>query len=131
MRLAWPNATQAKPRFDPAKLETVATLEELFSLCEKPEADDARSARYTLRLGNHRYPFMKFVVQEYLVDREYFFSVDTHDDHVMSPGDPEWDQWCQLKDFNRELKRDIEGEWAKEELQRSRRKRPLVLREAC
>ena len=35
--------------------------------------------QFTLRLGNPRYPFMKFVVGEHLIEGEYFFSVDTHE----------------------------------------------------
>lgn len=116
MRIAWEGATP-RPRFDPAQLDGVETLDELFALCEKPQRHEAASAaRYTLRLGNSRYPFMKFVVQEYLVEQEYFFSVDTHDDHLMTPEHPEWDEWCELKQHNRALKSRIEAAWTREEL---------------
>ncbi len=117
LRLAWPNPKNCKPRFDPAQLENVHTVQEIFALCERPEtAGEGQSARYMLRLGNDHYPFMKMVIQEYLVDREYFFSVDTHDEHIMSPDHPEWAQWLELKAFNRHLKSKIEAEWALESL---------------
>ncbi len=117
MRLAWPDSENRKPRFDPAQLEEVTKLDDVFALCERPEnSGEGRSARYTMRLGNDHYPFMKMVIQEYLVDREYFFSVDTHDEHIMSPDHPEWDEWCKLKTFNSQLKSEIESEWASESL---------------
>lgn len=117
MQFAWPDPANRKPRFDPKQLEDLNTLEDIFALCERPEGDGSgHAARYTLRLGNDHYPFMKMVIQEYLVEREYFFSVDTHDEHIMSPDHPEWAEWCELKTYNRGLKSVIEGEWAKESL---------------
>lgn len=117
LRLAWPDPETRKPRFDPKQLDSVTKLEDVFALCERPQhSGEGHSARYTLRLGNDHYPFMKMVIQEYLVDREYFFSVDTHDEHIMSPDHPEWAEWCELKTFNRELKSKIEAEWAREAL---------------
>ncbi|MED6335541.1 MAG: response regulator [Planctomycetota bacterium] len=114
MESAWPRPGATVPIFDPAQLDEVSTLEQLFALCRKPEGDGSAPAhsRYTLRLGNDRYPFMKFVIQEYLVDEEYFFSVDTHDDHIDIPeGNPDHDQWQALKAHNRTLKGAIEGTW--------------------
>ena len=64
------------------------TSRSLFgSLRERGRRRRGRPAsRYALRLGNHRYPFMKFVVQEHLVSTsEYFFSVDTHDNLEIRP----------------------------------------------
>jgi len=117
MQLAWPDPANCKPRFDPAQLEDLTSLDEIFALCERPEVGGGgHSARYMLRLGNDQYPFMKMVIQEYLVDREYFFSVDTHDEHIMSPDHPEWAEWCELKNHNRELKTKVEAEWVKESL---------------
>ena len=54
---------------------------------------------------------MKFVVQEYLVDGEFFFSVDTHDDLDVRPDTPDYDAWQELKRYNRELKAQIEAAW--------------------
>ena len=56
---------------------------------------------------------MKFVVQEYLVDEEYFFSVDTHDDIAIGPDNPDYDGWQDLKRYNAELKQEIEAAWVR------------------
>jgi CheY-like chemotaxis protein len=94
-------------------LEAATTLGDLFALCERPrQNDNVLLERYTLRLGNARYPFMKFVVQEYLVDEEYFFSVDTHDDLDVRPDNPDYDAWQELKRYNLDLKKRIEAAWA-------------------
>ena len=86
LEIAWPGDAQPRPRITVADLEGPCTLTQLFSRFEKPRHSDGQSTqRYTLRLGNIRYPFMKFVVQEYLVQGEYFFSVDTHDDLDVRP----------------------------------------------
>jgi CheY-like chemotaxis protein len=107
------------------ELASAVTVGQLFEHFEVPRhPPDGRGAddlgdhvgpvgahRYDLRLGNARYPFMKFVVQEYLVDEEYFFTVDTHDKLDVRPGAPDYDRWLELKRFNRELKQRIEDAW--------------------
>jgi len=114
---AWPGNGGPGPRIRLADLEAAGTLSELFARFEKPRASEgAVLQRYTLRLGNRRYPFMKFVVQEYLVDEEYFFSVDTHDDIDVRSDSPDYFAWIELKKQNQELKREIEAAWAKEHL---------------
>lgn len=114
MELAWPEPERANPWFDPRRLEGVASLEELFALFTSgSEAEDGpRCQRYTLRLGNASYPFMKFVLQEYLVDHEYFFSVDTHDALDIPEGSPDYDAWVELRERNQELKTRIEAAWS-------------------
>lgn len=111
---AWPpgggGAVVAAPRLPRDHLEGAATLGELFERFDRARTADG-SVRYTLRLGNPRYPFMKFVVQEYLVDGEYFFTVDTHDHLDVRPGSPDYDEWVRIKRFNRELKARIEDAW--------------------
>ncbi len=113
MKFAWPNTERANPWFDPVRLEGVNRMEDLFeyfsSSSDRKDAPECQS--YTLRLGNESYPFMKFVLQEYLVDHEYFFSVDTHDELDIPPGSPDYDEWVLLRDHNRELKELIEAEW--------------------
>jgi CheY-like chemotaxis protein len=52
-------------------------------------------------------------VQEYLVDGEYFFSVDTHDDLDVRSDNPDYDAWQELKRFNAALKQRIEAAWAR------------------
>jgi CheY-like chemotaxis protein len=114
---AWPTKQAPGPKFDVRKLEDAGTLGELFAHFERPRASDGEVLqRHTLRLGNERYPFMKFVVQEYLVDEEYFFSVDTHDDLDVRSDSPDYFAWLELKAQNQRLKREIESAWAREGL---------------
>lgn len=107
---AWPEDRPGTCRVGVGDFEECATLAELFERFDRPR-DGSPSARYTLRLGNWRYPFMKLVVQEYLVHSEYFFSVDTHDDLKITPEMPDYDAWVELRRFNRELKERIEAAW--------------------
>jgi CheY-like chemotaxis protein len=69
--------------------------------------------RYVIRLGNKHYPFMKLVIQEYLLNGEFFFSVDTHDNLAVDSTNPEYAEWRKLMRRNRELKIEIEADWAK------------------
>ncbi len=109
---AFPPDAQVRPRTTTADLETAATLSELLERFERPPGERAGDfARYALRLGNERYPFMKFVLEEYLVDEEFFFTVDTHDDLEVRPDAPDYERWTELKRFNRRLKDRIEGAW--------------------
>ncbi len=112
-RIAWPIAGPSRPKLDVDELVGCDTLDELFERFDRPKASQRgpTAARYTLRLGNWRYPFMKFVVQEYLVAEEYFFSVDTHDDLRITPGMPDYEGWCELRRFNAQLKDEIEALW--------------------
>lgn len=68
--------------------------------------------RYSLRLGNRNYPFMKLMLQEHLVAGEFFFAVDTHDQMEIKPDYPDYEQWTAVRRFNRELKRQIEQGFA-------------------
>lgn len=112
LEIAWPGTDFPRPRMSVKDLEGAHTLEELFKRFEHAKLlEGPLSPRYTLRLGNKRYPFMKFVVQEYLVDKEYFFSVDTHDDLDVRPDNPDYEAWQQLREHNRALKQQIEEAW--------------------
>jgi len=108
---AWPRGTGATPALSLEELRGQSELEGLFARFEKVEGGGGGLKRYALRLGNDRYPFMKFVVQEHLVNGEYFFSVDTHDQLDIRPDNPEYAEWTRLKAFNRRLKLDIEEQW--------------------
>ena len=68
--------------------------------------------RYSLRLGNRNYPFMKLLLQEHLVPGEYYFAVDTHDQLDIKADYPDYAAWNALRQFNRDLKLRIEGEFA-------------------
>lgn len=110
---AYPPGSVARTRIKVDELERIATVADLFARFERPcEAERGSLRRFTLRLGNARYPFMKFVVQEYLVDREFFFSVDTHDDLDVRPDNPDYAGWMDVKRFNQGLKHEIEDAWA-------------------
>ena len=108
---AWPRGTGATPALSLDELRGASTLDELFARFERVEGGGGGLKRYALRLGNERYPFMKFVVQEHLVVGEYFFSVDTHDQLDIRPDNPEYTEWQRLKSFNRRMKQEIEDEW--------------------
>jgi CheY-like chemotaxis protein len=111
---AWPEGSGRKSPFTLADIEGQTTLREMRELFDHPARGAGVShRRYTLRLGNHRYPFMKFVVQEYLVDGEYFFSVDTHDEMRVDPAMPDFAEWQELRAYNRQLKLTIERAWSR------------------
>ncbi len=80
----------------------------LFSK-EVDEQEGGRSrVRYTMRLGNRNYPFMKLVLQEHLVAGEYCFGVDTHDEMDIRPEFPDYKAWMAVQRFNSDLKKEIE-----------------------
>ena len=115
--LAWPPQEGGKAPYLPGPLTGDEGLGALFKGFEQGgDAGPAHSRRYTLRMGNSRYPFMKFVVQEFLVNGEFFFSVDTHDNLEVRPGAPDYAAWEELKVYNRELRDSIEERWSQESL---------------
>ncbi len=75
--------------------------------CVEPEPGHP-CIRYSLRLGNRNYPFMKLVLQEHLVVGEFFFAVDTHDQMDIKPDFPDYEAWMAVRRFNREMKQRIE-----------------------
>ncbi len=107
-RFAWPQGS--KSPISTADLEGFETLEEVLARFEKEEGGGTR--RLSLRMGNSRYPFMKFVIQEYLVRGEFFFSVDTHDNLEIRPDSPDFGEWELVKGQNRLLKAQIERAWS-------------------
>jgi len=111
MTHAFPDGGEARRPANVRELEDVADIHRLLARFERVHADDGGFERFALRLGNARYPFMKFVVQEHLVDDEYFFSVDTHDNLEIRPDNPDYEEWERLKTYNRELKRKVEAAW--------------------
>ncbi len=113
---AWPESEGQRPVPSAADLEGLTSLDELFGRFERVSGGGGGLKRYALRLGNQRYPFMKFIVQEHLVNGEYFFSVDTHDNLEIRPDNPDYEEWERLKDYNRQLKRTIESGWEQAEL---------------
>lgn len=110
---AWPDGGPVRPRAAPVgEFERAKTPQDALALFEREASSTNEAcARYALRLGNTRYPFMKFVVQEHLVQGEYFFCVDTHDNLSVRPNAPDYMAWEELKAYNRRLKVAIENEW--------------------
>lgn len=94
--------------------ENIARYLDRFE-AEAAEEDQAKLRRYVLRLGNRKYPFMKFVLQEHLIQDEFVFVVDTHDDMFDIPSS-EFDELRKIREFNREIKKQIEVLWADREL---------------
>ena len=91
----------------------VRRFDELFAqfLDESKEEGGRRLARYALRLGNQEYPFMKLVLQEFVQPGDFYFAVDTHDEMRISPDVPGYDEFLEVRAFNRNLKCTIELAW--------------------
>jgi CheY-like chemotaxis protein len=112
LRHAFPAGLAARPRITSADLTGAATMEQLFERMDRLRATDVEGCRrYSLQLGNHRYPYMKLVLEEYLVNGEYFFAADTHDNLDVRPHSPDYGAWQALKVHNRALKLEIESAW--------------------
>ncbi|MGH7163557.1 MAG: response regulator [Planctomycetota bacterium] len=78
---------------------------------ESEKSGDRVVHRYVLRLGNSRYPHMKLVLEENLVQNQYVFSIDAHDDLRVSPAAPDFDRWNAVREHNRALREEIERAW--------------------
>ncbi len=112
LRQAYPPSCSVAPPMTSAHWIGPATIEALLERLPRDGACEIEGGkRYSLQLGNHRYPFMKFVLEEYLVAEEYFFAVDTHDNLDVRADAPDYAQWLALKDYNRDLSASIEASW--------------------
>jgi len=80
---------------------------------ESMRAEERATGRYSLQLGNPAYPFMKLVLQEHLVEGEYFFEVDTHDEMFNVEEGAEAAELRQLKRRNLEVKEAVEDAWSR------------------
>ncbi len=97
-----------------------AAPEEVLQLFQEDVSEGAAGQsclRYTMRLGNRNYPFMKLLLQEHIVAGEFFFGVDTHDDMEIKPAYPDYEAWVAVRRFNSDLKRQIEISFAEAQLQ--------------
>jgi CheY-like chemotaxis protein len=105
-----------------------ASWQEVLGLFQKEvvEGEGRPCVRYTLRLGNRNYPFMKLVLQEHLVPGEFFFAVDAHDEMDIKPDFPDYEGWVAVRRFNRKLKQDIEAQLAAEGMPTAAAIRDLV-----
>lgn len=117
-------AEEAYPAGVPSRVKIPAGLEPgnvngsgsteamLASFVDESNHDAAGvNVRWVLRLGNERYPFMKLVLQEYMLEGEFVFAVDTHDAMEIRPNFPDYEQWQALKSFNAALRARIETRW--------------------
>ncbi len=110
---AYPAGCGRTPARSADEIKQHAGIDRPLALFDAPEGrSEGVLPRHVIRLGNHGYPFMKLVVQEYIVDDEYFFSVDTHDALKVSPEMPDYEAWRFVRRENRRLKDAIESAWA-------------------
>ncbi|MEZ6194377.1 MAG: response regulator [Planctomycetota bacterium] len=77
------------------------------------ECKEGCMRKFSLRLGNRRYPFMKLIFQESLVRDSFFFAVDTHDALDIKETTPDYQEWLAIKDYNCRVKSQVEAEWRK------------------
>jgi len=85
--------------------------------------------RFSMRLGNRNYPFMKLLLQEHLIAGEFFFAVDTHDQMEIGPEFPDYEQWMAVRKFNGELKRRIEDSFEQAGLDTASVVRKLIVQQ--
>lgn len=104
------DATRRKP-LDADKAEDVfhGFVEETR---ETTEGGQPGLERFTMRLGNRNYPFMKLVLQEHVLPGQFYFAIDTHDQMEIRPDFPDYEAWMKIRRFNFDLKRRIEESFA-------------------
>jgi CheY-like chemotaxis protein len=109
---AYPNGVPDRIKLSPVIASANTTKDLLGAFTDESKRDgDAHSQRWILRLGNERYPFMKFVLQESVLEGEFVFAVDTHDAMEIRPHFPDYEAWQKLKSFNLDLRLRIEDRW--------------------
>ena len=111
LELAYGAASKGRDRPDLA-LEPASGGEPVLGLFQSESVrgeDEAALRRFTMRLGNRNYPFMKLLMQEHIVAGEFYFAVDTHDQMEIKPGFPDYEAWMAVRRFNRDLKQQIEA----------------------
>ena len=122
----FPPGARVAPRTTSALFHDDATLEQALQRMTKDDDGGQGARRFSLQLGNERYLFSKLLLCEYLIEGELFFAVETHDNLPLSPSNPEYPRWLEIKRHNRELKEQIETAWRAHELPTFR-----DLREVC
>jgi CheY-like chemotaxis protein len=123
-RTAWGDGAPPLPEPPGADDDPLATVLGMFR-DESLREGELATRRYTLKLGNPRYPFMKLVLQEHLVEGEFFFSIDTHDRMFELDGD-EAHRFERLKRYNLEIKEVVEAAWERAGLPTSAHIKGLV-----
>jgi CheY-like chemotaxis protein len=111
-RVAWDGAGMQPPEVPGADADPLEpALREMVSR-HKAEDETLRTGeqatrRFALRLGHTGYPFMKLMLQEHLVEGEFFFDVDTHDQMLPEEGE-EAGQIRAMKAANLRVKESVE-----------------------
>lgn len=121
-----------RPR-KPVELPRSGGVESLLAMFQQEQVEAIPGYpchRYSLRLGNRNYPFMKLLLQEHLVAGEFFFAVDSHDQMEIKPDYPDYEAWMAVRRFNRDLKRQIEQVFQQEGLDTCAVVRRMLV-EAC
>lgn len=111
LELAYGAASKGRDRPDLALGPTTGG-EAVLGLFQRESVDGESGAalcRFTMRLGNRNYPFMKLLMQEHIVPGEFYFAVDTHDHLDIKPDFPDYEAWQAVRRFNLEMKRKIEA----------------------
>jgi CheY-like chemotaxis protein len=110
---------------DPLEPALVGLVERRIAQDETLRSGELPTRRITLRLGRPGYPFLKLMLQEHLVEGEFFFEVDTHD-HMFAE---EGDEACEIRELkaaNLCVKDAIEGALAAAGLPTARHIKGLV-----
>jgi CheY-like chemotaxis protein len=112
-RVAWDGQTMPDVELpgrdeDPLEPALAGLVERHVVQDETLRSGDLPTRRFTLRLGRPGYPFMKLMLQEHLVEGEFFFEVDTHD-HMFAEEGEEACEIAALKACNLQVKESIEG----------------------
>lgn len=119
LRLAYAGAAPPgaiRSRVDALLADDTAALFDHASL-ERDPPKDADPAKYSLRLGNARYPHMKLVIERAPDGRGHLFRADTHDRHIRPrPGSAEAGPFQALLEFNQQTAEKIEAAWAEADL---------------
>jgi len=108
LETAYPAGAPRRPL--PLRIEGAQSVRELLPQF-LDESKPSGAHRYALRLGNARYPFMKLVLQENLLEDEYTLCADTHDQIEVKSSAPDYKEWLEVRAYNARIKQAIEDRW--------------------
>jgi hypothetical protein len=103
---------QTVPPAVSARLETLRQCRDLFAAPAFERTPKDEPSKYSLRLGNARYPHMKLVIGRTPGGDGHLFKADTHDKHIRPPpGSKDEAAFRELMEFNERVAQAIEAEW--------------------
>lgn len=108
LETAYPTGAPRRPL--PLRIEGASSVRDVLPQF-LDESKPTGAHRYALRLGNTRYPFMKLVLQENLLEDEYTMCADTHDQIEVKSSAPDYREWLEVRAYNAEVKKRIEARW--------------------